>query len=95
MYEVYVPFQDVKGMRDDWKTFDLFCFRHADIGDASAGHPANAGERAPVVLLRLFHLRHRWRAAMAGYTETAVLHPQGNEHNVAQVSARPPSSNIH
>lgn len=38
--------------------------RHAYLGHAAAGHPAHAGKRAPAVLLRLLHLRHRGRAAL-------------------------------
>lgn len=63
----------------------FFC-RHANIGDAPAGHTTNVGQRITVVLLRLLHLRHCGCAVMAGYTATAMLHPQGNEHNLAQVS---------
>ena len=52
----------------------LQCFtRHADSGDAFAGHSPNAGQRADALLLRVLHLRHRWGAAVGRHATAAVL----------------------
>lgn len=70
-------------------TFSLL-YRHANIGDAPSGHATNVGQCITVMLLRFLHLRNCGRSAMAGHTEATLLHPQGNQHNLAQVSRHHP-----
>ena len=61
--------------------------RHAYPGDPAPGHPAHAGERAPALLLRLLHLRHRGRAAVGGASEEPLLHGRGHPHVSSQSAA--------
>jgi len=48
-------------------------WRSAYIGDAAAGHAADAWQRVDAVLLRLLHIRHRRRPAVGRTTAQPLL----------------------
>lgn len=54
--------------------------RYADPRDASVGHLTHAGERPPPLLLCLFHLWHRWCAAVGGATPQPLLLGRGHQN---------------
>lgn len=66
--------------------FSLFSFppsRHADPGELTPGHPANAGECSASLLLCLLHLWHHW-SAIVGWSAPEPLFHGGKLHNVSE-----------
>ena len=63
----------------------MYAHRYANSGHVVVGHAADAGQRAPAVLLRFLHIRHRWRPAVGRSITTALL---------PRITRRGPSSQL-
>lgn len=76
-----------KAITSQYLTFSIRSSnRYANSRDAAARHSSDARQRPPLVLLRIFHIRHRRRPALGGNPASTLL-PQGSsQRQVSRVS---------